>query len=176
MRKFLAVALFLLLMQSVAFAQGTPKIAVFDPGEAVKNSEPGAEAIKQLEAKLKPEKDRIDRQEKDFIKMTEDFQKQAFALGPDARQDKERELRRKDFELAEAKRMFMNALNREQSAKMNDIEKVLGDVVREYCTRNGVTLLTAKVPGITYYADPSIDITKTVTTELNKAWAKRPKK
>lgn len=175
MRKFLAFALFLVLMQSVAFAQ-TPKIAVFDPGEAVKNSEPGAEAIKQLETKLKPEKDRIDRQEKDFIKMTEDFQKQAFALGPDARQDKERELRRKDFELAEAKRMFMNALNREQSAKMNDIEKVLGEVVRDYCAKNGVTLLLAKVPGIVYYTDAPSDITKTVTLELNRAWAKRPKK
>jgi len=176
MRKFLAVALFMLLMQSVAFAAGPVKIAVFDPSEAVKGSDPGAEAIKQLEAKLKPEKDRIDRQEKDFIKMTEDFQKQAFALGPEARQDKERELRRKDFELAEAKRMFMNALNREQGTKMNEIEKVLGEVVRDYCAKNGITLLMAKVPGIVYFADPTTDITKTVAAELNKAWKARPKK
>lgn len=176
MRKFLAFALFLLLMQSVAFASGPVKIAVFEPEAVLKNSEPGAEAIKQIEAKLKPERDRIEKQEKDFIKMTEDFQKQAFALGPDARQDKERELRRKDFELAEAKRMFMNSANREQSAKLNDISKVLDEVVRDFCTKNGITLLIAKVPGITYYAEPSTDVTKAITLEVNKTWQKRPKK
>ncbi|MBA4356291.1 MAG: OmpH family outer membrane protein [Humidesulfovibrio sp.] len=178
MRKFLALALFLTLLQTVAFASGagTVKIAVFDPSEALKNSEPGAEAIKQLEAKLKPESDRIDKQRKDFIKMQEDFQKQAFALAPDARQDKERELRRKEFELTEAVRMFQNAANREQNSKLSEIERVLGEVVRDYCVKNGVTFLMAKLPGILYYAEPSTDVTKQVTLELNKAWPKRPKK
>ena len=176
MRKFLAAALFVLLLQSVAFAAGPAKVGIFDPEEVLRTSEPGQEAIKQFEAKMKPDSQRIEKQQKDFVKMQEDFQKQAFALGPDARQDKERELRRKDFELAEAKRMFMNALNREQGTKMNEIEKVLGEVVRDYCAKNGVTLLMAKVPGIVYFADGSTDITKTVTLELNKSWKTRPKK
>ncbi len=178
MRKFLALALFLCLFHSVAFASGpgAVKIAAFDPQEAVKNSEPGAEAIKQLEAKLKPENDKIEKERKDFIKLQEDFQKQAFALAPDARQDKERELRRKEFELTENMRRFQNAVNREQGAKLSEIERVLIEVVRDYCVKNGVTLLIAKVPGITYYVEPASDITKIVTAELNKAWPKRAKK
>jgi len=177
MRKFLALALFLFLLQSVAFAAGgAVKIAAFDPNEAVKNSEPGAEAIKQLEAKLKPESDKIEKERKEFIKLQENFQKQAFGLAPDARQDKERELRRKEFELTENMRRFQNAANREQSSKLAEIEQVLGEVVRDYCAKNGVTLLIAKVPGITYYVEPASDITKIVTVELNKGWAKRPKK
>lgn len=177
MRKFLALALFLTLLPSLAFAAGagTVKIAVFDPSEALKNSEPGAEAIKQLEAKLKPESDRIEKQRKDFIKMQEDFQKQAFALAPEARQDKERELRRKEFELTEAVRMFQNAANREQNSKLSEIQRVLGDVVNEYCVKNGITLLMAKVPGITYYNEPSTDVTKALAQELNRAWKTRKK-
>lgn len=178
MRKFLALALLMTLLPAAAYAAGpvAVKIAVFDPTETLKNSEPGAEAIKQLEAKLKPERDRIDRQGKDFMKMQEDFQKQAFALAPDARQDKERELRRKEFELNEAVRMFQNAANREQSSKLAEIERVLGEVVRDYCSKNGVTFLMARLPGILYYAEPSTDVTKAVTLELNKAWHQRPKK
>ncbi len=178
MRKFLALALFLFLLQSVAFAAGAGpvKIAAFDPNVAVKNSEPGAEAIKQLEAKLKPESDKIEKERKEFIKLQENFQKQAFGLAPDARQDKERELRRKEFELTENMRRFQNAANREQSSKLSEIERVLGEAVTEYCAKNGVTLLIAKVPGITYYVEPSSDITKVVTQELNKAWRKRTAK
>ncbi|MDO9630905.1 MAG: OmpH family outer membrane protein [Humidesulfovibrio sp.] len=178
MRKLLALALYLFLLQSVAFAAGAGpvKIAAFDPNEAVKNSEPGAEAIKQLEAKLKPESDKIERERKEFIKLQENFQKQAFGLAPDARQDKERELRRKEFELTENMRRFQNAANREQSSKLSEIERVLGEAVRDYCAKNGVTLLIAKVPGITYYVEPSSDITKIVTLELNKAWHKRSAK
>jgi Outer membrane protein (OmpH-like). len=118
MRKFLAVALFLLLLQSVALAAGPAKVGIFDPEEVLRTSEPGQEAIKQFEAKMKPDSERIERQQKDFLKMQEDFQKQAFALAPEARQDKERELRRKEFELSEAVRMFQNAANREKSLKL----------------------------------------------------------
>ncbi|OGR38968.1 MAG: hypothetical protein A2051_03360 [Desulfovibrionales bacterium GWA2_65_9] len=178
MRKFLALAVALFLLQSVAFAAGAGavKFAAFDPNEAVKNSEPGAEALKQLEAKLKPESDKIERERKEFIKLQENFQKQAFGLAPDARQDKERDLRRKEFELTENMRRFQSAVSREQNSKLAEIEQVLGEVVREYCAKNGVTLLLAKVPGITYYVEPASDITKVVTLELNKAWQKRPKK
>jgi hypothetical protein len=49
-------------------------------------------------------------------------------------------------------------------------------VVGDYCAKNGVTLLLAKVPGITYYVEPASDITKVLIVELNKAWQKRPKK
>ncbi len=178
MRKFLALALFLFLLQSVAFAAGAGpvKIAVFDPNEALKNSEPGAEAIKQLEAKLKPESDKIEKERTDFIKLQENFQKQAFGLAPEARADKERELRRKEFELTENMRRFQSAVSREQNTKLAEIERVLNDVVRDYCAKNGITLLLAKMQGITYYAEPAIDITKLLIPELNRGWKARPKK
>lgn len=175
MRKFLAAALFLLLFSSVALAAGPAKVGIFDPEEVLKTSEPGQEAIKQLEAKLKPDGERIERQQKDFMKMQDDFQKQAFALAPEARQDKERELRRKEFELSEAVRMFQNAANREKSVKLNEIQKVLNDAVTDYASKNGFTLVIAKLQGITYYVDPSSDITKAITAELNKAWKTRKK-
>lgn len=175
MRKFLAFAVFVLLLQSVAFAAGPTKIGIFDPDEVLKTSEPGQEALKQLEAKLKPDGERIERQQKDFLKMQEDFQKQAFALAPEARQDKERELRRKEFELSEAVRMFQNAVNRERSVKLNEIQKVLHSTVTDYASKNGFTVVMAKIQGITFYTDPSADITKVITTELNRAWKTRKK-
>ncbi len=171
MRKFMAVALFLLLLQSsAAFAAGPSKVGLFDPEEVLRTSEPGKEAIKQFEAKMKPDSERIEKQRKDFLKMQEDFQKQAFALAPEARQDKERELRRKEFELSEAVRMFQNAANREKSIKLNEILKVLNASVSDYASKNGYSVVMAKTQGITYYIDPSCDITKAVTSELNKAW------
>lgn len=175
MRKFLAFAVFVLLLQSVAFAAGPTKIGIFDPDEVLKTSEPGQEALKQLEAKLKPDGERIERQQKDFVKMQEDFQKQAFALAPEARQDKERELRRKEFELSEAVRMFQNAVNRERSVKLNEIQKVLHSTVADYASKNGFTVVMAKIQGITFYTDPSADITKVITAELNRAWKTRKK-
>jgi len=175
MRKFLAFAVFVLLLQSVAFAAGPTKIGIFDPDEVLKASEPGQEALKQLEAKLKPDGERIERQQKDFLKMQEDFQKQAFALAPEARQDKERELRRKEFELSEAVRMFQNAVNRERSVKLNEIQKVLHSTVSDYASKNGFTVVMAKIQGITFYTDPSADITKAITVELNRAWKTRKK-
>jgi outer membrane protein len=175
MRKFLALAVFALLLQSVAFAAGPAKIGIFDPEEVLKTSEPGMEAIKQFEAKMKPDSERIERQQKDFLKMQEDFQKQAFALAPEARQDKERELRRKEFELSEAVRMFQNAANREKNLKLNAILRVLNDAVRDYSSKNGFTVVMAKTQGIIYFTDPSADITKAITAELNKAWKTRKK-
>lgn len=175
MRKFLAAVFCLLLMQSVALAAGPAKVGIFDPEEVLRASEPGQEAIKQFEAKMKPDSERIERQQKDFIKMQEDFQKQAFALAPEARQDKERELRRKEFELSEAVRMFQNAANREKSIKLNEILKVLNDAVTDYSAKNGYSLVMAKTTGIIYYFDPSSDITKAITAELNKAWKTRKK-
>lgn len=175
MRKFLAFAVFVLLLQSVAFAAGPTKIGIFDPDEVLKTSEPGQEALKQLEAKLKPDGERIERQQKDFVKMQEDFQKQAFALAPEARQDKERELRRKEFELSEAVRMFQNAVNRERSVKLNEIQKVLHSTVSDYASKNGFTVVMARIQGITFYTDPSADITKVITVELNRAWKTRKK-
>jgi len=175
MRKFLAFAVFVLLLQSVAFAAGPTKIGIFDPDEVLKTSEPGQEALKQLEAKLKPDGERIERQQKDFVKMQEDFQKQAFALAPEARQDKERELRRKEFELSEAVRMFQNAVNRERSVKLNEIQKVLHSTVSDYASKNGFTVVMARIQGITFYTDPSADITKVITAELNRAWKTRKK-
>jgi len=175
MRKFLAVALFLLLLQSVALAAGPAKVGIFDPEEVLRTSEPGQEAIKQFEAKMKPDSERIERQQKDFLKMQEDFQKQAFALAPEARQDKERELRRKEFELSEAVRMFQNAANREKSLKLNEILKVLNGAVADYSGKNGYTIVMAKTQGIIYYTDPACDITKAITAELNRAWKSRKK-
>ncbi|HWR03757.1 MAG TPA: OmpH family outer membrane protein [Humidesulfovibrio sp.] len=175
MRKFLAAAFFLLLLQSVAFAAGPAKVGIFDPEEVLRASEPGQEAIKQFEAKMKPDSERIEKQQKDFLKMQEDFQKQAFALAPEARQDKERELRRKEFELSEAVRMFQNAANREKSIKLNEIFKVLNDAVTDYSSKNGYSLVMAKTQGIIYYFDPTTDITKAITAELNKAWKTRKK-
>jgi len=107
--------------------------------------------------------------------MQDDFQKQAFALAPEARQDKERELRRKEFELSEAVRMFQNAANREKGVKLNEIFKVLNDTVHDYSAKNGFTLVMAKTQGITYYVDPTSDITKSITAELNRAWKSRKK-
>ncbi|MDR3639776.1 MAG: OmpH family outer membrane protein [Humidesulfovibrio sp.] len=170
MRKFLAVALFLLLLQSVALAAGPAKVGIFDPEEVLRTSEPGQEAIKQFEAKMKPDSERIEKQQKDFVKMQEDFQKQAFALAPEARQDKERELRRKEFELSEAVRMFQNAANREKSLKLNEILKVLNTAVSDYSSKNSFTIVMAKTQGIIYYTDPTCDITKAITAELNRAW------
>ena len=175
MRKFLAAVFCLLLMQSVALAAGPAKVGIFDPEEVLRASEPGQEAIKQFEAKMKPDSERIERQQKDFIKMQEDFQKQAFALAPEARQDKERELRRKEFELSEAVRMFQNAANREKSIKLNEILKVLNASVSDYASKNGYSVVMAKTQGIIYYTDPTCDITKAITGELNRAWKTRKK-
>ncbi len=173
MRKFLALALFLFLVQGVALAAGPVKISVLNMGEILRNSEPGAEAIKQIDAKLRPERERIEKQKNEFIKMQEDFQKQAFALAPDARQDKERELRRKEFELNEAARMYQNAANREQESKLSDIQRILVEVIRDYCSKNAVTFLMPKEALI--YAEPSTDVTGQVTQELNRAWKNRKK-
>jgi len=47
--------------------------------------------------------------------------------------------------------------------------------VTDYSAKNGYTLVMAKTQGIIYYFDPTCDITKAVTAELNKAWKNRKK-
>jgi outer membrane protein len=164
---------------SLAAAAGPAKIGVVDMAEVYKNSEPGQAAMQQIKTKFDGMNAELERKKKEVAKLQEELEKQGMALSLEARQDKDLELRRKMRDYNDTAQAYQQKLQLEEGRLNEPIIKLLQDVVKDFGTKHGFTLImekSSRFGSSIVFNDPAVDVTTQVRDELNKAWKARPKK
>lgn len=161
---FLSVA-FVLLFQAVAFAE--MKIGVVLLPKVVFNSEYGKEMGKTLQAKFEPMKKELERDAAELKKMEAEMKNQGLALKLDAKQDREREFRRKFRDFQDSQVAYNQKLQAEQQKLRDPLIKKLNSLIVEYARENGYSMILQAAKGV-LYADEALDITDEIIVEFDK--------
>lgn len=161
---FLAVA-FVLLFQVAAFAE--VKIGVVNVQKAVLTSDYGKEMQQKLKAKFEPMSKEIEREANEIKKMETEMKNQDLALKLDAKQDRQREFRRKLRDHQDSVVAYRQKLQADNQKLRKPIIEKLSQVIKTYGKKNNYTVILQVTPGVLYGAE-GVDVTDEVIVELNK--------
>jgi outer membrane protein len=171
------VFLAILVLACVSLAQAKDmKVAVLNMQKVIEASEPGKQAMTDLQGKFQKIKTDLETQKKKIEGMRDELQKQSLVLSQEAKQTKEFEMRRMVRDFQDSYQNYQRQMALEQKKISQPILKVLVDVVKEYSEKHGFTLVVDKNNSGLLYADESVDKTNEVIVELNKAWKKKQAK
>lgn len=161
---FLAAA-FVLMFQAVAFAE--LKIGVVVIPKVVFQSEYGKEMGQILKDKFEPMQKDLEREAAELKQMETDMQNQDLALKLDAKQDKQREFRRKVRDFQDSKVAFNQKLQSEQQRLRQPLIEKLNNLIVKYAQDNGYSIILQAATGV-LYADQGLDITDKIIVEFDK--------
>jgi len=166
MRKVLFLAaVFVLMLQVPAFAE--VKIGVVVVPKAVLTCEYGKEMEKQLKTRFEPLQKEIEKEANELKKMESEIRNQDLALKLDAKQDRQREFRRKIRDLQDSRVAYNQKLQAENQKLRQPIMVRLNKIINEYAKANNYTMILQAAGGV-LYAQPGVDITDAIIVELNK--------
>ena len=169
MKKVMILALFMLLcFQAAAYAE--VKIGVVTVQVLLEKSLAAQSLSQELKAKFEPRKLELQREEAEVRKMEENLKKQDLALKLEAKQDMEREFRRRYRDFNESAQIFQQKFNQEKQRLTMPIVKFISEVVQKYGKDHGYTAIYDMFSGGVLYMDSSIDLTDEVLVEVDKAW------
>ena len=166
---------FYTLLITMAFGLSAPataetKIAVVDIQKIMRDSTAAKSVRTQLETKQKAYQAEIKKKEGDMQKQEQQLAKQRNTLSPEAFQKKVEEFRKKATTMQKDVQKKKAALDRGFEKSLNDIQKVVNEIITAQAKEKGFQI--AIPSGQLLYAEPSMDITSTVLSQLN---AKLPK-
>ena len=166
------VGLFLAVFSLSALA-AEMKVGVVDIQEVVDTIEDGKKAKQEFEKAILDRKKDLETKEKDFKKLAEALEKQKLALSQQALDEKRRDLEEKRNGLMQEQ---MNAQMEMQKKEM-DLKGKLFTKVRTVVEKVGkdgaYALVLEKAEGGVFYFANTLDLTKKVIEEYNKAYAKK---
>jgi outer membrane protein len=167
MKKILLLSVcFVFLLQISAFAE--TKIGVFQSQKVLAECDYGKAVAARLKSKYEPLAKEIQKEGDVVKKLEEELSQQNLALKLEAKQDKQREYRRKMRDLQDSYAAFQQKQQVDQQKLLSPIKQKIGVTVAEYAKANGYTIVfEANVAGVAYLAE-GIDISDAVIAELNK--------
>jgi outer membrane protein len=154
--------------QAAAPAQGT-KVGVLNIQAAIANTAEGKKVIADLQAKYQPRQQELQRLQQEIQADQEQLTKQGPALSDEEQSRLSRDAEDKQKQLKRSAEDAQNDFNHDRDEAINKIGQKMVQVIREYSTQNGFTLVLdgAQVP--IYYAAPDLDITKEIITRYDAA-------
>jgi outer membrane protein len=152
------------------------KIAVIDLQQVLEKSEPGQEAIAQLQDDFKGMKEELDEKKSKVDQLREQIQKQSLVLSQEAQIDKETEYKQKVRDFQSLYQSYQKKMKLKEQKLREPIIKELVDVVQEYGKENNYTLVMDKKNSGVIYNSDSIEVTSKIIVELNKAWRQKKNK
>ena len=163
---FIALALCLTLGSGPVLAEGQIKIAIIDLQKVVDGSKKGraikaslVKEVQRIEAELKVREDAL-------TKEKEELEAQAAMLSPEAKYERERDLKRKVRDFQDMVADKRREMQRIQNDKSNPALKEIRDIVFKIGKEQGYTLiLEAQAAGILYAPDAVI-----ITDDIIKAY------
>ena len=131
----LAIGIGLMALPSGAAAQGEVKIGVFDLQSAVNQSKKGKAAKNQLLKKFERIQKELKRREAEIERARKDLEKQATMLSPEAKWEKEKDLRTKVRDFQDMYNDYTQEMKREEveltKPVVEGLLKMAGEVGRE---------------------------------------------
>ena len=173
MKKIIISLTMVLVFSSLAMAQ--TKLAIIDMKEVISKSEPGQKAMDELKKKFDKMKQGLKQQREELQALREELQKQSLVLSQEAKQDKELEFKRKVRDFQDMFQTYQRKMRMEEKKLSDPIIKTLIQIIKDYGKKHKYTaILDAKSSGL-LYADDTINITKEIIVELNRAWRAKGK-
>lgn len=161
---FLAIV-FVLLFQTAAIAES--KIGAFSVQAVLMNCDYGKALGAKLKAKFEPMQKELEREQAAIQKLESDLKNQDMALKLDAKQDKQREFRRRVRDHQDSVVAFRQKFQVEtQQGQQPVLERIIR-VANEYGKANGYTMIV-EMQNVVLYLNDAADITDEIVAELNK--------
>lgn len=173
MRKILSIVFLVMLFCTPAFA--ADKFAVVDINRVLAESAPAQNVSKQLAAQFKSLKLDLQQQEQEIVKMQQDMKNQNFALKLEARQNLEKELRRKVSDLQYSQRAYKQKFESEQQKLQKPMAESIREAGKSFAKKNGYSALIVSNGSNVLYADDNVDVTDAFIKEVNAIWAAKNK-
>jgi outer membrane protein len=150
-----------------AAAEG--RIAVVDMQRALNECDAGKKAKDQVKAKFERSQDQLKRQRDDLDRLKENYDKKALVVKEEERHNLEKDLESRSLDFKRKYEDFQRELKRTDAELTASIVQDLGDVVREYATKQGYSMVLEASSGALLYVDKSNDVTDEIVRIFNSS-------
>jgi outer membrane protein len=159
---FLFVCTVVLCFQAQGFGANVGKVGVVDMETFQEKSKAFEKVRQELKAKFDGLQQKLDKEKDELLKVEEEFKKQSMMLSLDAKEDKRKDLEKKQrqykFMADEFTREMKDAELEVRKRVGKEVEKVVGEIGK----KEGYTIILERSTfGLLYY-DAAIDITDQV--------------
>jgi outer membrane protein len=169
MRKVLFAVLVLVLGFQVNAFAAPQKIGAASMGILLRDSDAGKAVQTKLKAKFKDSTEEIKSKQEELKSLQAEIKKQALVLSLEARQDKELEYKTKVRNYQDLARVTQRKFQAAQDAMLKPISALLEKVVNKYAKDNGYSMIFDASAGF-LFVDDSVNLTKKIMVEFNKAY------
>jgi len=158
----LALTMLLAVGPAPAYAAESVKIGIIDLQKALNESKKGSAARDQLKNKFEKLQSNLKTQEAEIEKMKEELERQTTMLSPEAKFEKERELKRKLRDFQDQLNDYNQMIRKEELEVTQPIVQSLLDEANKLGKEQGFTLIIERQKaGVIYYSE-TMDITSQV--------------
>lgn len=173
---WIAGTLFLLTAISSWASEPPLKVGILDSNKCLQQSETGKKAFKGLQEKSDRIKKDLDSRQEELKKLYEEFVKRRNVLSSEARQEKEKELMRKEEDLRGLARKKEEEMRKETDSVLQPLVNELHEVMRKVAKEEGYTLILEGKGGMVYYFTPPVnEITDKVIKLFNETRKEKKK-
>lgn len=149
------------------FAQGTLKVAVFDPQRVSEETEEGKKVQAELTTLRDKKQAELTVKERELTDLQNQMTAQGLSLSPDKKSSLEKEIQRRALDLQQAREAARNEIQFELASAQNKFQDKLLAVVEEFGREEGFTLILDR--SMAAYAAASIDVTAPIVRRFNAA-------
>jgi outer membrane protein len=159
-----------------SWASEVLKVGILDSNKCLQQSETGKKVFKGLQEKSDRIKKDLDARQEELKKLYEEFVKRRNVLSLDARQEKEKELIRKEEDLRGLTRKKEEEMRKETDSVLQPLVSDLHEIMRKVAKDEGYTLILEGKGGMVYYFTPPVnEITDKVIKLLNETKKEKKK-
>jgi outer membrane protein len=173
------------LLIAPAIARADTKLAYVDLQRAIQETDEGRAAKDKLQATMLAKQKEIDSEQEALRKEKETLDKQASAMSEDTRAQKQAELQKKLYALAQKFEGQRNELQMQQQKVLAGLFDKMNPIIAQIAQSEGIAMVFDKQGSGLVYAPPAMDITNELVRQFNakyhagatsKAPSKTPKK
>src|ERR1700733_4777337 len=171
MSKVMITSLFLssVLVGQMGHAEATPiKIGYVDMQKAIKATDTGKKAKKELEKEFNEKKKELTEKEKDLKKLSEDLEKKSMVLSDEVKQKKQMEFQEEMLKYRELVGKSQQAIQERERSLTQPILEKLRSIINDIGQKEGYTVILEKAENSVLWAPKNIDLTDRVVTTFDK--------
>jgi outer membrane protein len=165
-----------LALTATAMAQTAPpaKVAIIQFQEAVLTTQEGQAAQAAMKAKFDPRKSGLDKRQAELQAIQEKLQKGGATLSAEARAKMEKDLANGGRSLNNDAEDLNSDVQEEENKIMQGMAAKMGDVIKNYATRNGYSVVidVSSQQSAVLWASPTVNITSEIVKLYDQAHGK----
>lgn len=167
LRKSIVILGFALPLAMSALARADLKIGYVDLQRALLEVEDGRRAKTKLQTLLDQQKKAIDREQASLLKEKENLDKQLSGISPETRVQRQNELGKKAYDLAQRWEKEKAEVEKKQRESVQAIFDKMNPIIASIANREGMTFVFEKTDAGILYAPAYLDITNELVRQYN---------